>query len=143
MNLTGLPAARILKRYGVNPPRMAETLLSTKEAAARIGVSLSAMRTMIKNGEIRTLRRGNLVKVSEADLQALLDQKRGRMEGDMTMSEVRALDEFKRHLVQALEDKGVKQSLRECIGEAGFKEQFLEALDLPEVREKLASIRKR
>jgi hypothetical protein len=65
------------------------------------------------------------------------------MEGDMTMSEVRALDEFKRHLVQALEDKGVKQSLQECIGGAGFKEQFLEALDLPEIQEKLARVRKR
>ena len=122
---------------------MVETLLSTKEAAARLGISLSAMRTMIKHGEIRALRRGNLMKVSEADLQTLLDQKRGRMEGDMTMSEVRALDEFKRHLIQALEDQGVKQSLQECIAGAPFREQFLEALDLPEVREKLASIRKR
>jgi len=122
---------------------MPETLLSTKEAAARLGISLPTLRTMIRNGEIRTLRRGNLVKVSEADLQTLLDQKRGRMEGDMTMSEARALDEFKRNLVQALEDEGVKQSLRECIGRAGFKGQFLEALDLPEVKEKLAKIRKR
>ncbi|MGA2935148.1 MAG: helix-turn-helix domain-containing protein [Methanomicrobiales archaeon] len=122
---------------------MPETLLSPKEAAGRLGVSVTTMRTMIRNGEIRTLRKGRLVKVSEADLQTLLDQKRGRMEGDMTMSEVRALDEFKRHLVQALEDKGVKQSLQECIGGAGFKEQFLEALDLPEIQEKLARVRKR
>ena len=56
---------------------------------------------------------------------------------------VRALDEFKRHLVLALEDQGVKQSLQECIAGTPFREQFLEALDLPEVREKLASIRKR
>jgi len=122
---------------------MPETLLSTREAAGRLGVSLTTMRAMIRNGEIRTLRKGKLVKVSLADLQTLVDQKRGRMAGDLTMSEERALEEFKKNLVQALEDKGVKQSLQECIGGAGFKEQFLEALDLPEVREKLAKIRKR
>ena len=122
---------------------MPETLLSPKEAAGRLGVSLTTMRTMIRNGEIRTLRKGKLVQVSLADLQILVDQKRGRMAGDLTMSEERALDEFKRNLIQALEDKGVKQSLRECIGGAGFKDQFLEALDLPEVKEKLAEIRNR
>jgi len=122
---------------------MPETLLSPKEAAGRLGVSLTTMRTMIRNGEIRTLRKGKLVQVSLADLQILVDQKRGRMAGDLTMSEERALDEFKRNLIQALEDKGVKQSLRECIGGAGFKDQFLEALDLPEVKEKLAKIRNR
>ncbi|MDD1663341.1 MAG: helix-turn-helix domain-containing protein [Methanomicrobiales archaeon] len=122
---------------------MPETLLSPKEAAGRLGVSLTTMRTMIRNGEIRTLRKGKLVQVSLADLQILVDQKRGRMAGDLTMSEERALDEFKRNLIQALEDKGVKQSLRECMGGAGFKDQFLEALDLPEVKEKLAEIRNR
>jgi len=122
---------------------MAETLLSTREAAARLGISLSAMQTMIKHGEIRTLRKGRLVKVSEADLEDLVDQKRGRMAGDMDMSEIRALDEFKRNLVQALEDEGIKQSVQQCIGGAGLREQLLEALDLPEVREKLAKIRKR
>ncbi|HUK92562.1 MAG TPA: hypothetical protein VLU98_00840, partial [Methanomicrobiales archaeon] len=89
------------------------------------------------------VRKGNLVKVSKADLQTLIDQKRGRMPGDMAMEEVRALDEFKSNLVQALEDEGVKQSLRQCIGGAGFREQFLKALDLPEVQEKLSKIRKR
>ena len=122
---------------------MAGTLLSTKEAAARLGISLPALRTMIRNGEISTVRKGNLVKVSKADLQTLIDQKHGRMPGDMAMEEVRALDEFKSNLVQALEDEGVKQSLRQCIGGAGFREQFLKALDLPEVQEKLSKIRKR
>ena len=122
---------------------MPEKILSTKAAAERLGVSISAMRTMIRNGEIRTLRRGNLVKVSESDLLTLIDQKHGRMAGDLTMSEERTLDEFKRNLVQALADEGVKESLRECIGDAGFRDQLLKALDLPEVKEKLVKIRKR
>jgi excisionase family DNA binding protein len=120
---------------------MAEILISIKMAAERLGVSQATLRTMIRNGEIKALRKGRLVMVSEGDLKDLLDQKRGRMTGDMTMSEVRALDEFKEHLVQALEDEGVRQSLIRCIGRAGFREQFLESLDLPEVREKLAKIR--
>jgi excisionase family DNA binding protein len=121
---------------------MAGKFVSTKDAAERLGIPLSALRTMIKNGEIKALRKGRLVRVSEAGLEDLLDQKRGRMTGDMTMSEIRALEEFKGHLVQALEDEGVRRSLIRCIGEAGFREQFLQALDLPEVREKLAKIRK-
>lgn len=120
---------------------MAEILISTKMAAERLGISQATLRTMIRNGEIKALRKGRLVMVSEADLADLLDQKRGRMPGDMTMSEFRALDEFKEHLVRALEDEEVRQSLVRCIGKAGFREQFLEALDLPEVREKLARIR--
>jgi excisionase family DNA binding protein len=122
---------------------MPETLISTGEAARRLGISLAAMQTMVRNGEIKALRKGRLVKVSEADLQVLLDQKQGRMEGDMTMSEVRSLDEFKKNLVQALDDKVVKQALQRCIGGAGFREQVLDALDAPEVRRKLAKIRKR
>jgi hypothetical protein len=58
------------------------------------------------------------------------------------MSEERALDEFKRNLIQALEDEGIKQSLRECVGGAGFREQLLEPLDLPEIQEILARIQR-
>jgi excisionase family DNA binding protein len=122
---------------------MAEKFVSTREAAERLGISLSTMRTMIRHGEIKALRKGRLVRVSEADLQDLLDQKEGRMAGDMDMSEIRALEEFKRNLSRALEDEGIKQSLRECVRGTGFREQLLEALDLPEVQEKLAGIRRR
>jgi excisionase family DNA binding protein len=120
---------------------MPETFISMKEAAGRLGVSPAAMQTMIKHGEIKALRKGRLVKVSEADLETLLDQKRGRMEGDMTMSEIRSLDEFKQNLVRALDDRVVKQALQRCIGGAGFREQFLAALDTPEVKEKINRIR--
>ncbi|HMA05636.1 MAG TPA: helix-turn-helix domain-containing protein [Methanomicrobiales archaeon] len=121
---------------------MAETLISAKEAAERLGVSLTVMQTMIKHGEIKALRRGRLVKVSESDLKDLLDQKKGRMEGDLTMSELRSLDEFKQNLVRALDDRVVKQALQRCIGGAGFRKQFLEALDSPEVKRKITGIRK-
>ncbi|MDD1669944.1 MAG: helix-turn-helix domain-containing protein, partial [Methanomicrobiales archaeon] len=90
---------------------MPGTLISPREAAGRLGVSLAAMQTMIRNGEIKALRKGRLVKVSEADLQDLLDQKKGRMAGDMTMPEIRSLDEFKENLVRALDDRVVKQAL--------------------------------
>jgi excisionase family DNA binding protein len=120
---------------------MAETFISTKEAAGRLGVSLAAMQSMIRNGEIKALKKGRLVKVSEADLQDLLDQKRGRMAGDMSMSEVRSLDEFKQNLIMALDDRVVKQALQRCIGGTGFRRQFLEALDSPEVKEKITKIR--
>jgi excisionase family DNA binding protein len=122
---------------------MAEKFVSTKEAAERLGITPTSLRTMIKHGEIKALRKGRLAVVSEADLRTLLDQKQGRMEGDMAMSEIRALEEFKENLVLALEDKVVKQALQRCIGGAGFKKQFLEALDAPEVREKLTRIRKK
>jgi excisionase family DNA binding protein len=141
MNLTG--PERILKRYCANPPRMTEKFVSTREAAERLGISPSAVQTMIRHGEIKALRKGRLVRISESDLQDLVDQKDGRMTGDMDMSEIRALEEFKRHLSRALEDEGVKQSLQECISGAPFREQLLEALDLPEVKEKLAKIGKR
>jgi hypothetical protein len=65
------------------------------------------------------------------------------MAGDLTVPEVRSLDEFKQNLVRALDDTVVKQALQRCIGGPGFRDQFLEALDLPEVQEKLAGIRKR
>ena len=120
---------------------MAGKYVSTKEAAGRLGISLPALRTMIRHGEIKALRKGRLVRVSESALRELAEQKEGRMAGDMDMSEVRALEEFKRNLSQALEDEGIKESLRECVGGPGFRDQLLEALDLPEVREKLARIR--
>jgi len=122
---------------------MPGTLISPREAAGRLGVSLAAMQTMIRNGEIKALRKGRLVKVSEADLQDLLDQKKGRMAGDMTMPEIRSLDEFKENLVQALDDRVVKQALQRCIGGAGLRRQVLDALDSPEVREKLRKIQGR
>ena len=122
---------------------MPGTLISPREAAGRLGVSLAAMQTMIRNGEIKALRKGRLVKVSEADLQDLLDQKKGRMAGDMTMPEIRSLDEFKENLVRALDDRVVKQALQRCIGGAGLKRQVLDALDSPEVREKLRKIQGR
>ena len=119
---------------------MAEKFVSTREAAERLGVSLSAVRTMIRHGEIKALRKGRLVKVSEANLQDLVDQKQGRMAGDMDMSEIRALEEFKQNLVRALDDKVVKQALQRCIGGPGFSDQFLEALDNPKVQAKIAKI---
>jgi len=122
---------------------MAGKFISTREAAERLGIPLASLRTMIRHGEIKALRRGRLVRVAEGDLQELIDQKEGRMAGDMDMSEIRALDEFKKNLSQALEDEGIKQSLRECVGGAGFREQLLGALDLPEVREKLLKIQRK
>ena len=122
---------------------MAEKLVSTREAAARLGVSPAVMQTMIKNGEIKALRKGRLMQVSERDLEVLLDQKQGRMEGDMTMSEIRSLDEFKRNLVRALDDTVVRQALQRCVGGACFRDQLLDALETPEVRKKLAAIRRK
>ncbi len=121
---------------------MAGKFVSTREAAERLGVSPAAVRIMIRQGEVRAVRKGRLVKVAEADLQDLVDQKQGRMAGDMDMSEIRALDEFKRNLSQALEDEGIKQSLRECVAGTGFRDQLLGALDDPEIRERIRKIRK-
>ncbi len=122
---------------------MPETLISTREAADRLGVSLSTIQTMIKHGEIKALRKGRAVKVSESDLQELLEQKKGRMAGDMTMPEIRSLEEFKANLVKALDDRVVKQALQRCIGGPGFRKQVLEVLGSPEAREKIARIRAR
>ncbi|MDD1647599.1 MAG: helix-turn-helix domain-containing protein, partial [Methanomicrobiales archaeon] len=105
------------------------------------GISPAAMRTMIRNGEIRALRVGGRMKIPAADLQAFLDQKEGRVTGDLTMAELRTLDEFKGHLIQALEDAGVQEKLQECVGGKGFRQQLLAALDHPEVRAKLGKVR--
>lgn len=128
---------------GRHPPPMPETLISPGEAARRLGVSPAAMQAMIRNGEIKALRKGRFIKISEADLRVLLDQKEGRMEGDMAMSEIRSLDEFRRNLVRALDDRLVKRALQRCVRGDGFRDQLLEALDHPEVREKVAAIRKK
>ena len=120
---------------------MADELLSAGEAAKRLGVSPATMRTIIRNGEIRALRVGGRMKIPAADLQAFLDQKEGRVTGDLTMAELRTLDEFKDHLIQALEDAGVQEKLQECVGVKGFRQQLLAALDHPEVRAKLGKVR--
>ena len=120
---------------------MADDLLTSGEAARRLGISPAAMRTMIRNGEIRALRVGGRMKIPAADLQAFLDQKEGRVTGDLTMAELRTLDEFKGHLIQALEDAGVQEKLQECVGVKGFRQQLLAALDHPEVRAKLGKVR--
>jgi len=126
-----------------HPPSMADLLLSAGEAARRLGVSPATMRTMIRNGEIRTLRVGGRVKIPGGDLQPLLDQKQGRVTGDLAMAEVRALDEFKGNLIQALEDARVQEKLQECVGGKGFRQQLLAALDHPEIRARVAKIRNR
>jgi excisionase family DNA binding protein len=121
---------------------MSGRFLLEREAAARLGVPPSMLKAMIKNGEIGAVKKGRATMVSVSDIDDLLDQKRGRMAGDLTMPEVRSLDEFKQNLVRALDDRVVKQALQRCIGGPGFREQFLEALDNPEIRERLAKIRK-
>lgn len=52
---------------------MVEKLYSPEEAANLLGVSLRTMRTIIKNGEIRHVRIGRLVKISDGDLQKFID----------------------------------------------------------------------
>jgi len=122
---------------------MTGKFLPPREAAARLGVPPSTMQAMIKNGEVAAVRKGGTMMVSVEDLDSLLEQKHGRMTGDLAMPEVRALDEFRQNLVLALEDKVVKQALRQCIGGAGFRDQVLRALDDPAVKEKVAGIRKK
>lgn len=101
------------------------------------------LKGMINNGEITAVKKGGAMLISVADLDDLIGQKHGRMAGDMAMPEVRALDEFRENLVLALEDKVVKQALRQCIGGAGFSDQVLKALDDPVVQAKVARIRNR
>jgi len=122
---------------------MTGKFLPPREAAARLGVPLSVLKGMIRNGEITAVRKGGTMMISVADLDELLEQKHGRMAGDLAMSEVRALDEFKQNLVQALDDKVVKQALQRCISGAGFRDQLIAALDLPEVQEKLSALPKK
>ncbi len=122
---------------------MTGKFLPEREAAARLGAPLSVLKGMIRNGDITAVKKGRTMMVSVEDIDALLGQKLGRMAGDMAMPEVRALDEFRENLVLALEDKVVKQALRQCIGEAGFRDQVLAALDDPAVKEKVAAIRKK
>jgi excisionase family DNA binding protein len=122
---------------------MANELLTAGEAARKLGVTPAAMKAMIRNGEIRALRVGGRMKVPAAELQTFLDQKEGRVTGDLTMAELRTLDEFRGHLIQALEDAGVQEKLQECVGGKGFRQQLLAALDHPEVRVKIGEIRGR
>jgi excisionase family DNA binding protein len=120
---------------------MTGRFLPEREAAARLGVPLSTLKAMIRNGEIGAVKKGRTMMVSVADIDDFLGQKQGRMEGDMTMSEVRALEEFRENLVRALNDEVVKQALRRCVGGAGFSDQLLKALDDPGVQAKVAGIR--
>ncbi len=122
---------------------MTGQFLGEREAAARLGVPLSVLKGMIRNGEITAVKKGGAMVISVADLDDLLGQKQGRMAGDMAMPEVRALDEFRENLVLALEDRVVKQALRQCIGGAGFRDQVLKALDDPAVQAKVAKIQKK
>ena len=123
--------------------RMTGRFLPEREAAARLGVPPSMLKAMIRNGEIGAVKKGRAMVVSVADIDDYLGQKEGRMTGDMAMSEVRALDEFREHLVRALNDEVVKQALQRCVGGAGFRDQLLDALDDAGVREKVAAIRKK
>jgi excisionase family DNA binding protein len=123
--------------------RMTGKFLPEKEAAARLGVPLSVLKGMINNGEITAVKKGGTMVISVADLDDLVGQKQGRMAGDLAMSEVRSLDEFRENLVRALKDEVVKQALRRCVGGAGFRDQLLEALDDAGVREKVGAIRKK
>ena len=77
--------------------------LPEREAAARLGVPPSTLKAMIKNGEIGAVKKGRVTMVPVSDIDEFLDQRQGRMAGDLTMSEVRSLDEFKQHLVRALD----------------------------------------
>jgi len=113
---------------------MTGKFLPEKEAAARLGVPPSVLRGMINNGEITAVKKGGTMVISVADLDDLVGQKQGRMAGDLAMSEVRSLDEFRENLVRALNDEVVKQALRRCVGGAGFRDQLLEALDDAGVR---------
>ena len=122
---------------------MTGKFLGEREAAARLGVPHSVLKGMIKNGEITAVKKGKTMMISVDDLDDLLGQKQGRMAGDLSMGEVRSLDEFRENLVRALNDEVVKQALRRCVGGAGFRDQLLEALDDAGVREKVSSIRKR
>ena len=122
---------------------MTGKFLAEREAAARLGVPLSVLKGMIKNGEITAVKKGGTMVISVADIDDLLGQKQGRMAGDMAMPEVRSLDEFRENLVRALNDEVVKQALRRCVGGAGFRDQLLEALDDAGVREKVSAIRRR
>jgi len=124
-------------------PRMTGKFLAEREAAARLGVPLSVLKGMIRNGEITAVKKGGGMVISVADLDDLLGQKQGRMAGDMAMPEVRALDEFRDKFIRALNDEMVKQALRRCVGGAGFRDQLLEALDDAGIREKVAAIRTR
>ncbi|HUK39280.1 MAG TPA: helix-turn-helix domain-containing protein [Methanomicrobiales archaeon] len=115
--------------------------LPEREAAARLGVPPSTLKAMIKNGEIGAVKKGRVTMVPVSDIDEFLDQRQGRMAGDLTMSEVRSLDEFKQHLVRALDDQVVKQALQQCMGGAAIQRQVLEALDAPEVQAKITRIR--
>ena len=123
--------------------RMTGKFLPEREAAARLGVPLSVLKGMIRNGEITAVKKGSAMVISVEDLDDLVGQKRGRMTGDVAMPEARTLDEFRANLVQALNDEVVKQALRRCVGGAGFRDQLLDALDDAGVREKVAAIRKK
>jgi excisionase family DNA binding protein len=120
---------------------MSGKFLPLREAAARLGAPPSVLQGMIRNGDIGAVRKGGTMMVSVEDIDGFLEQKQGRK--DLAMPEVRALDEFRKNLVLALEDRVVKQALRQCIGGAGFRDQVLAALDDPGVQEKVAAIRKR
>jgi excisionase family DNA binding protein len=122
---------------------MTGKFLPEREAAARLGVPLSTLKGMIQNGEIGAVKKGRTMMVSVADIDDFIGQKQGRMTGDLTMPEVRSLEEFRQNLVRALNDEVVKLALQRCVGGAGFRDQLLEALDDAGVREKVAAIRKK
>jgi excisionase family DNA binding protein len=66
------------KCSGDNVSVMVEKLYSPEEAADLLGISLRTMRTMIKREEIRHVRIGRLVRISDGDLQTFIDnRKRG------------------------------------------------------------------
>jgi len=115
--------------------------LAEREAAARLGVPPSTLKAMVRNGEIGAVKKGRVTMVPVSDIDEFLDQREGRMAGDLTMSEVRSLDEFKENLVRALEDRVVKQALQQCMAGAAIQRQVMNALDTPEVQAKIARIR--
>ena len=90
--------------------------LPEREAAARLGVPPSMLKAMIKNDEIGSVKKGRTMMVPVSAIDELLSQRRGRLAGDLSMAEERSLDEFKKNLIQALDDQVVKQALQRCLG---------------------------
>ena len=64
------------KCSGDNVSLMVEKLYSPEEAADLLGISLRTMRTTIKRGEIRHIRIGRLVRISDGDLQTFIDNRK-------------------------------------------------------------------
>ena len=58
------------------PQRPSSLLVDLKETARLLSVSVVTIRRVIKRGELRTVRLGNLVRVSREDITELIERKR-------------------------------------------------------------------